>query len=47
MLRAVLKILSKHIKNAKAALQNGTTEEDLNQFELAEEAISVAAEENE
>lgn len=34
-------------KNAKAALQNGTTEEALNQFELAEEAIGVASEENE
>lgn len=39
--------VSEHIKNAKAALQNGTTEEALNQLELAEEAIGVAAEENE
>ena len=39
--------VSEHIKNAKAALQNGTTEEALNQLELAEEAIGVASEENE
>lgn len=39
--------VSEHIKNAKAALQNGTTEEVLNQLELAEEAIGVASEENE
>lgn len=39
--------VSEHIKNAKAALQNGTTEEALNQLELAEEAIGVAAQENE
>lgn len=39
--------VSEHIKNAKAALQNGTTEEALNQLELAEEAIGVAAKENE
>jgi hypothetical protein len=39
--------VSEHIKNAKAALQNGTTEEVLNQLELAEEAIGVAAQENE
>ena len=39
--------VSEHIQNAKAALQNGTTEEALNQLELAEEAIGVAAEENE
>ena len=39
--------VSEHIKNANAALQNGTTEEALNQLELAEEAIGVAAEENE
>ncbi len=39
--------VSEHIKNAKAALQNGTTEEALNQLELAEEAIGNAAEENE
>ena len=31
----------------KAGLQNGTTEEALNQLELAEEAIGVASEENE
>ena len=37
--------MSEHIKNAKAALENGTTEEVLNQLELAEEAIGVAAEE--
>ena len=30
--------VSEHIKNAKAALQSGTTEEALNQLELAEEA---------
>lgn len=39
--------VSEHIKNAKAALQNGTTEEALNQLDLAEEAIGVASEENE
>ena len=39
--------VSEHIKNAKAALQNGTTEEALNQLELAEEALGVAAQENE
>jgi hypothetical protein len=42
-----INFVSEHIKNAKAALQNGTTEEALNQLELAEEAIGVAAEENE
>jgi hypothetical protein len=39
--------VSEQIKNAKAALQNGTTEETLNQLDLAEEAIGVASEENE
>jgi len=39
--------VSEHIKNAKAALQNGTTEEVLNQLELAEEAIGQAEQENE
>lgn len=39
--------VSEHIKNAKAALQNGTTEEALNQLDLAEEAIGNAEAENE
>jgi hypothetical protein len=39
--------VSEHIKNAKAALQNGTTEEVLNELQLAEEAIGIASEEKE
>ncbi len=33
--------VSEHIKNAKAALQNGNTEEVMNQLQLAEEAIGM------
>jgi hypothetical protein len=33
--------VSEHIKNAKAALQNGNNEEVLNQLQLAEEAIGM------
>jgi hypothetical protein len=39
--------LSEHIKNAKTALEGGNTEEVMNQLELAEEAIGMAAEESE
>jgi hypothetical protein len=34
-----------HIKNAKAALEKGDTEEVQNQLQLAEEAIGMAAQE--
>jgi hypothetical protein len=37
--------VSEHIKNAKTALEKGDTEEVLNQLQLAEEAIGMAAEE--
>ena len=37
--------VSEHIKNAKTALEKGDTEEVLNQLELAEEAIGMAAQE--
>lgn len=39
--------VSEHIKNAKTALEKGDTEEVLNQLQLAEEAIGMAAEEGE
>jgi hypothetical protein len=39
--------VSEHIKNAKTALEGGNTEEVMNQLELAEEAIGMAAEESE
>jgi hypothetical protein len=39
--------LSEHIKNAKTALESGNTEEVLNQLQLAEEAIGMAAQETE
>jgi hypothetical protein len=35
--------VSEHIKNAKTALEKGETEEVLNQLQLAEEAIGMAA----
>lgn len=37
--------VSEHIKNAKTALEKGDKEEVLNQLQLAEEAIGMAAEE--
>jgi hypothetical protein len=37
--------VSEHIKNAKTALEKGDTEEVLNQLQLAEEAIGMAAQE--
>ncbi len=39
--------VSEHIKNAKTALESGNTEEVLNQLQLAEEAIGMAAQESE
>ena len=39
--------VSEHIKNAKTALESGNTEEVLNQLQLAEEAIGMAAQETE
>jgi hypothetical protein len=39
--------VSEHIKNAKTALEKGDTEEVLNQLQLAEEAIGMAAQETE
>ncbi|MGE3859720.1 MAG: hypothetical protein AB7F53_06995 [Nitrososphaeraceae archaeon] len=39
--------VSEHIKNAKTALESGNTEEVMNQLELAEEAIGMAAQESE
>ena len=39
--------VSEHIKNAKTALESGNTEEVMNQLQLAEEAIGMAAEESE
>ena len=33
--------VGEHIKNAKTALQNGNTEEVLNQLQLAEDAMKV------
>jgi hypothetical protein len=39
--------VSEHIKNAKTALEGGNIEEVMNQLELAEEAIGMAAEESE
>ena len=35
--------VSEHIKNAKAALESGNTEEVMNQLDLAQEAIGMAA----
>ncbi len=35
--------VSEHIKNAKAALESGNTEEVINQLDLAQEAIGMAA----
>jgi hypothetical protein len=35
--------VSEHITNAKTALQNGNTEEVLNQLQLAEEAIGMVS----
>ena len=37
--------VSEHITNAKTALESGNTEEVLNQLQLAEEAIGMAAQE--
>ena len=37
--------VSEHITNAKTALESGNTEEVLNQLQLAEEAIGMAAHE--
>jgi hypothetical protein len=39
--------VSEHIQNAKTALESGNTEEVMNQLQLAEEAIGMAAEESE
>ncbi len=39
--------VSEHIKNAKTALESGNTEEVMNQLELAEEALGMAAQESE
>lgn len=39
--------VSEHIKNAKTALESGNTEEVMNQLQLAEEAIGMAAQESE
>jgi hypothetical protein len=39
--------VSEHITNAKTALEKGNTEEVLNQLQLAEEAIGMAAQESE
>ena len=39
--------VSENIKNAKTALEKGDTEEVLNQLQLAEEAIGMAAQESE
>jgi hypothetical protein len=38
--------VSEHIKNAKTALETGNTEEVLNELQLAEEAIGMAAQES-
>jgi hypothetical protein len=35
--------VSEHIKNAKTALESGNTEEVMNQLDLAQEAIGMAA----
>ena len=37
------KFVSEHIKNAKTALEKGNTEEVMNQLDLAQEAIGMAA----
>ena len=39
--------VSEHIQNAKTALESGNTEEVMNQLQLAEEAIGMAAKESE
>ena len=39
--------VGEHIQNAKKALENGNNEEVQNQLELAEEALGMAAQENE
>ena len=35
--------VAEHIKNAKTALESGNTEEVMNQLDLAQEAIGMAA----
>ncbi len=47
MLQVVLPTLYQNIKNAKTALESGNTEEVMNQLQLAEEAIGMAAQESE